>query len=57
MELNDNVKKLRNPFFFPGYVVKKMFEQRRQAADNPKLNLDLEGYLHPSLTLSARWLE
>ncbi|GLV44016.1 Enigma [Carabus blaptoides fortunei] len=57
MELNDNVKKLRNPFFFPGYVVKKMFEQRRQAADDPKLNLDLEGYLHPSLTLSARWLE
>lgn len=57
MELNETVKKIRNPFFNPGYMIKRLFQQRRQAADDPKLNLLLEDYIHPSLTLGARSLE
>lgn len=57
MELQGNIKKLRNPFFFPAFAIKKMFTEKRQAADDPKLDLLLENYVHPSLILGARWLE
>lgn len=57
MELNESVKKIRNPFFNPGYMIQRLFKQRRQAADDPKLNLRLEDYVHPSLTFAARSLE
>lgn len=57
MNINEKVKKSRNPLFFPGYIIKKLWERRRQDADNPKLQLQLENHLHPSLTHAARWLE
>lgn len=57
MNLNENVKKLRNPFYYPAYIFKKLWERRRQDMDNPKLELQLQNHLHPSLTYSAKWLE
>ncbi|CAL8069659.1 unnamed protein product [Orchesella dallaii] len=55
--LRDMVKQLRNPFQFPNLVWKKAFERRRHANDNPKLDLKLSRFLHPSLEAASESLE
>lgn len=56
-ELKDVVKKLRNPLMNPGFVLGKGIERMRNTKDNPKLDLNLAAYLHPSLKLGAEALE
>uniref|UniRef100_A0A2P2I242 Acyl-CoA dehydrogenase family member 9 n=1 Tax=Hirondellea gigas TaxID=1518452 RepID=A0A2P2I242_9CRUS len=56
-ELKEAVKKLRNPFMNPNYIVKTFFREFRDRNDNPKLIRDLPGHLHPSLELSANSLD
>lgn len=53
----EDVKKVRNPFFNPNFLLKKMLKDRKQDNDNPDLNLHLEENLHPSLQFSAKSLE
>lgn len=55
--LNETVSKLRFPYEYPSFVIKRMFTHRRQANDNPKLTLNLFEELHPSLTEAANDLE
>lgn len=57
MELQDLVKKLRNPLMHPGFILGKGLEQFRHQNDSPKLDLGLAGYLHPSLQSGAEALE
>lgn len=57
VSLNETVSKLRFPYEFPSFVIKRIFTQRRQANDNPKLTLNLYEELHPSLMESANDLE
>jgi len=57
MELKDVVMKLRNPLFNPGFALKFLFQEMRHRRENPKLNLQLKGYVHPSLEISANHLE
>lgn len=47
--LRDQIKKLRNPFLFPGLMWKKMAERLYQSHDKPKRRLKLHKYMHPSL--------
>jgi len=55
--LRELVKKIRNPFQNPTLIVKKAAQRWRQAQGLPKMNLKLDGYLHPSLDVSAKQLE
>ncbi|KAJ9580258.1 hypothetical protein L9F63_004071 [Diploptera punctata] len=57
LELKDTVMKLRNPLMNPNYIISRLWQRRQQAADNPTLNLGLDGYLHPSLHTAAKLLE
>jgi acyl-CoA dehydrogenase family protein 9 len=57
IELQETVKKLRNPLMNPNFVIYQLWQRRRQSSDSPKLNLGLDGYLHPSLQVSATLLE
>lgn len=57
MTLNETVSKLRFPYEYPSFVLKRLFTQRRQMSDNPKLTLHLYEELHPSLIESANDLE
>ncbi|KAJ8937474.1 hypothetical protein NQ314_011863 [Rhamnusium bicolor] len=56
-KLNETVKKLRNPLFYATYILKRMWSNRRNIADNPKLDLELAEYLHPSMYMAAQQLE
>ncbi|EEZ98802.2 Acyl-CoA dehydrogenase family member 9, mitochondrial-like Protein [Tribolium castaneum] len=56
-QLNETIKKIRNPFYFSTYAFKRMWTRRRIAEDNPKLNLYLHHYLHPSSMLASQQLE
>jgi acyl-CoA dehydrogenase family protein 9 len=49
VELQETVKKLRNPLMNPNFVIYKTWQRRQHLNDSPKLNLGLDGYLHPSL--------
>jgi hypothetical protein len=49
IELEEVVKKLRNPLMNPNFVIYKLWQKRQHVKDSPKLNLGLDGYLHPSL--------
>ncbi|GJQ86286.1 hypothetical protein Trydic_g8982 [Trypoxylus dichotomus] len=57
MALADMVKALRNPFFNAGTVFKRIWTQKRNTEDNPKLTLKLYEHLHPSCMTSAQFLE
>lgn len=48
--LRDHVYRLRNPFHFPGYIMKYVFNKER-------LKLDVADHLHPSLAVGAEVLE
>ncbi|KAK7086337.1 Acyl-CoA dehydrogenase, N-terminal domain [Halocaridina rubra] len=56
-ELKEMVKKLRNPLMNPGFILGKGLEKYRHTKDNPKLDLKLNEYLHPSLKLGSDALE
>uniref|UniRef100_A0A1E1XFU3 Putative acyl-coa dehydrogenase family member 9 mitochondrial-like protein n=1 Tax=Amblyomma aureolatum TaxID=187763 RepID=A0A1E1XFU3_9ACAR len=56
-QLADLVSKLRNPLAFPMLALKKVWESRRDAADQPVLDLDLYTALHPSMKGGADILE
>lgn len=53
----NRVKKIRNPFYHANFMWKRLFTDRRQFADNPKLDLELYDSLHPSCKKSADHLE
>lgn len=57
VELKEMVKKIRNPLVNPGFAFKFFVQETRHRSDNPSLNLQLSGYLHPSLKSSADLLE
>lgn len=57
IELQETVKRLRNPAMNPGFILKKLWERRLNAKDSPRLNLGLDYHLHPSLKASAKQLE
>lgn len=56
-ELSQTVQKLRNPFMNPGFIIEKSIERFRQQKNNPRLDLDIAGHLHPTLQPSAELLE
>lgn len=55
MNLQDIVRKVRNPLLNPSFIFKRLFET--QSVENPKSTLSLNHYLHPSLDPAAQWLE
>nr|CAI5825289.1 unnamed protein product [Callosobruchus analis] len=55
--LNDKVHKIRNPLHFSGFFFKRYLTDRRNAADDPKLDLELHEYLHPSCHKASKSLE
>uniref|UniRef100_A0A1B6GAU8 Acyl-CoA dehydrogenase/oxidase N-terminal domain-containing protein n=1 Tax=Cuerna arida TaxID=1464854 RepID=A0A1B6GAU8_9HEMI len=57
MTMNETVGKLRNPFDYPNFIMKRLFTLRQHTKDNPKLILKLYEQLHPSLKDSANELE
>lgn len=57
VELRNVVQKLRNPFMNPGFIIGKGIERFRHQNNNPKLDLDLAGHLHPTLQPCAEQLE
>lgn len=56
-QLSDLILKLRNPLANPITALQKMWERRRDAADNPVQDLELHSALHPSLQGGADTLE
>lgn len=56
-DINEEVVRIRNPFFNPTEVLKKVFSSVHVEAKNPKLYLKLYEYLHPSLCFVSDILE
>lgn len=57
LELYELVKKLRNPLMHPKFTLKTLWKRMRTDKLNPKLDLDLHEYLHPSLIKPSEQLE
>ncbi|XP_064488656.1 complex I assembly factor ACAD9, mitochondrial-like [Ornithodoros turicata] len=55
--LGDVVKKLRDPLSNPIFVIRKLWERRKDDYDSPVLDLDLCSSVHPSLKSEADRLE
>lgn len=55
--LADMVRKLRNPTANPGFVVKSTWERLRRNPKNPKLTLQLNNFLHPSVKVNVMQIE
>lgn len=55
--LADMVRKLRNPTANPGFVVKSTWERLRRNPQNPKLTLQLNNFLHPSVKVNVMQIE
>ncbi|KAJ0170034.1 hypothetical protein K1T71_014640 [Dendrolimus kikuchii] len=51
------IKQIRNPLFNPTFIIRKIFENRHQEKDAPKLTLYLAEHLHPTLKQPAEQLE
>ncbi|KAK9873591.1 hypothetical protein WA026_023148 [Henosepilachna vigintioctopunctata] len=56
-KLVDTVKKLRNPLFNGTFVMKRLWQDRRQHDGNPKLTIGLKNYLHLSCQEGADLIE
>ncbi|XP_065293551.1 complex I assembly factor ACAD9, mitochondrial-like [Dermacentor albipictus] len=56
-QLSELILKMRNPLANPLTALQKLWERRRDAADNPVCDLDLHTALHPSLMGGADTLE
>ncbi|XP_066997167.2 complex I assembly factor ACAD9, mitochondrial isoform X2 [Anabrus simplex] len=57
ISLHETVKKLRNPLFYPGFLIKKIFQTRDQEKDKPKLLTKVENLVHPNLQVEGEHLE
>nr|CAH7718209.1 unnamed protein product [Callosobruchus chinensis] len=55
--LNEKIRKIRNPLYFSGFFFKRYLTDRRNVADDPKLDLELHEYLHPSCNKASKNLE
>ncbi|XP_044747279.1 complex I assembly factor ACAD9, mitochondrial [Coccinella septempunctata] len=55
--LGDTVKKLRNPMFNGTFLLKNLWQNRKQGNDNPSLILELKNYLHPTCQEAADEIE
>ena len=53
--LADLVKRLRNPLANPNLAVKKAWERMSNRMNKPRLNLKLEHFVHPSLSVRLRF--
>ncbi|KAL9914403.1 complex I assembly factor ACAD9, mitochondrial-like [Glossina fuscipes] len=53
--IGDNIRKQRNPLFYPGHILSKFME--RSSIDNPITNMELHENLHPSLQPASMCLE
>ncbi|KAL4714259.1 hypothetical protein ACJJTC_009611 [Scirpophaga incertulas] len=53
----EEIKQIRNPLFHPTFMIKKIITNRHQEKDDPKLELYLADYLHPSLRVPSERLE
>ncbi|KAL0853116.1 hypothetical protein ABMA27_012882 [Loxostege sticticalis] len=53
----EEIKQIRNPLFHPTFIFKKVLANRKQEKDDPKLNLFLIEYLHPTLKQPSEQLE
>ncbi|KAK5650752.1 hypothetical protein RI129_001781 [Pyrocoelia pectoralis] len=56
-QIQEDIRKLRNPLFHVNDMFKRMWTHRKQKLDNPDLTLRLADYVHPSLCESANHLE
>uniref|UniRef100_A0A1Y1M8F1 Acyl-CoA dehydrogenase/oxidase C-terminal domain-containing protein n=1 Tax=Photinus pyralis TaxID=7054 RepID=A0A1Y1M8F1_PHOPY len=57
IQIQEDVRKLRNPLFYAKDIFKRMWTHRKQQMDAPDLKLRLCDYVHPSLRESANRLE
>lgn len=57
IELQQTVKKIRNPLMNPNFIISRAWQTRKHTVDNPKLSYELEGYLHPNLRTASHLLE
>ncbi|XP_066246475.1 complex I assembly factor ACAD9, mitochondrial [Euwallacea similis] len=55
--LNETVKKLRNPWSYGSFMLKRIWTDRHQHSDNPTLDLELYDSLHPSCETPSKQLE
>lgn len=51
------IEKIRNPVSHISFGFRRMWRNRRNNEDNPKLDLELGDYLHPSLDNASKQLE
>ncbi|KAJ8983204.1 hypothetical protein NQ317_016425 [Molorchus minor] len=56
-KMNELVRKLRNPMYYGAFILKRLWTTRKNASDDPKLDLDLGSYLHPSIIPASKQLE
>lgn len=57
VKLHEKIKKIRNPLYHGTLMLTRIFTERRNNEDDPKLNLGLDGYLHPALLPASLQLE
>lgn len=57
LSLAEKIKKIRNPLFHGAFTLMRAFAGQRDLTDDPKLNLGLKHYLHPSLGPASEHLE
>ena len=55
--MKDVVKKSRNVLYNPSWHIKRLLSAYRDETGDPQSNMDLQGYLHPSLSFYADMLE
>ncbi|XP_047039293.1 complex I assembly factor ACAD9, mitochondrial isoform X2 [Helicoverpa zea] len=53
----EEVKQMRNPLMHPTFIFRKVFANRHQEKDDPKLTLHLSEHLHPTLKIPSEQLE
>lgn len=53
--MGENIRKQRNPLFYPGHLFSKFME--RTSIDEPKTNMALKENLHPTLEPAAMCIE
>lgn len=57
IQLQELIKSVRNPMFFPMQALKRMLKLRHHQMDNPKMVLGIKYHLHPSLNMAADAIE
>ncbi|CAH1961684.1 unnamed protein product [Acanthoscelides obtectus] len=57
VSLNEKIHKIRNPLYFSAFAFKRFFTGRRNDDDDPKLDLELQEYLHPTCYKASKNLE